>query len=90
MPQLSVTSILFALALFASDVRADGLAREVDFDINPQPLESAVIKFSKQAEIQILAASMELDGVKSSGVKGRHRVDAALQEALDKRRKKIG
>jgi len=82
MRQLSVRSILFALVLFASDVRADGLAREVNFDIKPQPLESAVIKFSKQAEIQILAASIELDGVKSAGVKGRHRIDAALQALL--------
>jgi iron complex outermembrane receptor protein len=91
MRQLSIRSIriktslpatLLALLLIASAVRGERLAREVNFAIEPQPLESAIIKFSKQAEIQILASSTELDGVESSGVKGRHRVEAALQALL--------
>jgi iron complex outermembrane receptor protein len=82
MRQLTVRSILFALLLVAGDLRGSGLEREVSFDIDPQPLGSAVIRFSKQAEIQILASSMELEGVRSSGVKGRHRIDAALQALL--------
>ena len=76
------TILLFALLLFASAARGEGLAREARFNIDPQPLESAIIKFSKQAEIQILASSTELDGVRSSGVKGRHRIDEALQALL--------
>jgi iron complex outermembrane receptor protein len=73
--------LLVAFLLLPTEVHA-GLAREADFDIAPQPLESAVIKFSKQAEIQILASSTELDGIESSGVKGRHRIDEALQALL--------
>src|SRR5687768_11679604 len=92
MRQLSIRSIrietrfqaivIVALLLVASDVRGDVLAREVNFDVEPQPLESAIIKFSKQAEIQILASSTELDGIRSPGVKGRRRVDAALHALL--------
>jgi iron complex outermembrane receptor protein len=79
----SLHIVLFSLLLFATDVRA-GLAREATFDIAPQSLQTAIIKFSKQAEIQILASSTELDGVASSGVQGRHRIDAALQTLLDR------
>jgi iron complex outermembrane recepter protein len=92
MRQLSLTSIrietalqailLAAFLLFPGDVRAAALAREVDFDIEPQPLETAIIKFSKQSEIQVLASSTELDGVKTSGVSGRQRIEAALQTLL--------
>src|SRR5262249_13859913 len=74
--------LLAAVLLFPSDVRGAALAREVTFDIEPQPLESAIIKFSKQAEIQVLASSIDLDGVKSSGVKGRQRIEAGLQALL--------
>ena len=83
MRQLCVTStriktslqaiLLAALLLVPDNVRAAGLSREVTFDIEAQPLETAIIKFSKQAEIQILASSTDLDGVKSSGVIGRQR-----------------
>ncbi|PYQ57689.1 MAG: hypothetical protein DMF58_17690, partial [Acidobacteria bacterium] len=74
--------LLAAFLLIPDNVRAAGLAREVNFDIEPQSLETAIIKFSKQAEIQVLASSTELDGVKTSGVSGRHRVEAALQALL--------
>jgi iron complex outermembrane receptor protein len=76
------TILLVSLLLVASVVHGEGLAREANFDVDPQPLESAIIKFSKQAEIQVLASSTELDGVKSPGVRGRHRVDAALLALL--------
>src|SRR5438874_2429024 len=92
MRQLCVTStriktslqaiLLAAVLLFPNDVRGAALAREVNFDIDAQPLDSAIIKFSKQAEIQVLASSIELDGIKSSGVKGRHRIEAGLQALL--------
>jgi iron complex outermembrane receptor protein len=92
MRQLFLTSIrietalqailLAAFLLVPGNVRAAGLAREVNFDIEAQPLETAIIKFSKQAEIQVLASSTELDGVKTPGVSGRHRVEAALQALL--------
>ena len=88
MRQLCVTStriktslqaiLLAAVLLFPNDVRGAALAREVNFDIDAQPLDSAIIKFSKQAEIQVLASSVELDSIKSSGVKGRHRIEAGL------------
>jgi iron complex outermembrane recepter protein len=74
--------LLAALLLVPDNVRAAGLAREVTFDIEPQPLETAIIKFSKQAEIQVLASSIELDGVKSAGVRGRRRIEAGLQALL--------
>ena len=74
--------LLAAFLLIPDNVRAAGLTREVSFDIEPQSLETAIIKFSKQAEIQVLASSTELDGVKTSGISGRHRVEAALHVAM--------
>jgi iron complex outermembrane receptor protein len=81
--KISLQAILLAaFLLFPDNVRAAGLAREVNFDIDPQPLETAIIKFSKQAEIQVLASSTDLDGVKSSGVRGRQPIEAGLQALL--------
>ena len=82
MRKISLAILVAASILFPHHIQAAALDRQVSFDIAPQPLESAIIKFSKQADIQVLASGAELDGVKSAGVKGRHPVEAGLQLLL--------
>src|SRR5258708_20192563 len=75
---LFVSFLLQAVSGFALD-----MARRVEFNVPPQPLASAVIQFSKQADIQVLASGQKLDGVASKGVQGRHPIDEGLKTLLD-------
>lgn len=68
--------------LCAIDAWAIDLGRKIDFDVAPQPLASAVIEFSKQADIQVIAAGQKLEGVQSKGVKGRHAIEDGLKALL--------
>ena len=54
------------------------LARKVDFNVAAQPLTSAVLEFSNQAGIQLVASGQKLDGVTSPGVQGRYAIDEGL------------
>jgi iron complex outermembrane receptor protein len=58
------------------------LTRAVEFNIAPQPLGTAVIEFSKQADVQIIASGTNLDGIRSRAVRGRHTIEGALRELL--------
>ena len=71
--------LLFAMAGVAF---AQPLDREINFNIPAQPLASAVIDFSKQAEIQILASGEKLNGVTSPGIRGRFSIDRGLRALL--------
>src|SRR5258707_11335357 len=59
------------------------LSRKVEFNVPSQPLASAVIQFSKQADIQVLASGQKLNGVSSKGVQGRYEIDEGLKLLLD-------
>src|SRR5258708_28938839 len=79
--RVSVFLVLSFLLQAASGFALD-LARRVEFNVPPQPLASAVIQFSKQADIQVLAAGQKLDGVASKGGQGRHPIDQGLTTRL--------
>ena len=70
------------LLLHCAWASALDLARKVDFNVPAQPLTSAVLEFSKQAGIQLVASGQKLDGVASPGVQGRHAIDEALGALL--------
>src|ERR1700687_1827816 len=59
------------------------LGRKVEFNVPFQPLASAVIQFSKQADIQVIASGQKLDGVSSKGVQGSYTIDEGLKVLLD-------
>jgi iron complex outermembrane recepter protein len=61
---------------------AQSLNTEMDFSVRPQPLATAIIEFSKQSEVQILASGEKLNGVSSPGVSGRMSVERALSALL--------
>ena len=70
------------LILFCSYVPADVLNAQADFHIPPQPLENALLNFSKQVNIQVLMDANEVKGILSQGVSGTYRTGAALDELL--------
>src|SRR5258706_7996038 len=74
--------LAFFLPAFSASALAQSLTREVNFNIAPQPLASAVIEFSKQAEVQVLASGEKLNGLSTSGVSGRHTIDSGLRALL--------
>ena len=75
-----VAFVFFATctALWRTAVAADGLDREVTFDIAPQSLDHALLEFSKQSGIQIMVASSSVGNAVTRGVKGTHRASEAL------------
>ncbi len=69
-------SCLFSLPVFALD-----LERKVDFDIPAQSLSAALIQFSHQATIQVIA-SEDISRQTTQGIKGSHSVREALKQLL--------
>ena len=69
----SAASLALAVVLllsFVSDLRAQAPGAPRRFDIPPQPLVSALLAFSEQADLQILVASRLIDNRRSPGVAG--------------------
>ena len=50
----------------------EGLDAVTDFDIPAQPLEAALIRFSEQADLQLVMASATVDGKEVKGVSGEY------------------
>jgi iron complex outermembrane receptor protein len=69
--------------LVASLAQAQGPSARMDFSIAPQPLSSALIEFSKQANVQVLTSGANLDNAKSPGVSGKLTPAAALNKLLE-------
>lgn len=72
-----VSFVALAAALHAGVAVAD-LASRVNFNIGPQPLSAALLKYSEQSRIQVTSPSELVDGRNSSGVVG----ELAAQDAL--------
>jgi iron complex outermembrane receptor protein len=75
----SATAALFATdAVFAED----RFSREVEFDIPAQALETALLEFSRQADVQVMVGSTAVSGLKSTTLKGRWAIARALDSML--------
>jgi hypothetical protein len=80
-PRLGTLKRLLALWLAVSvcfSATASDLDKEVVFHISPQPLESALLEFSRQADVQVAMASASIRDVQVSGVDGKLPVGTAL------------
>lgn len=77
-----VATAVAAILLNAPALAGKGLDREVQFDIPRQPLEEALLAFSKQADVQILVDGSSLSGRESEGLSGRFAVRDALYRLL--------
>jgi iron complex outermembrane recepter protein len=70
-----------ALVLFSGLTRADSSASH-DFQIAPQALASALVEFSKQADVQVLGATESIQTLRTAGVVGHLTEEQALQRLL--------
>lgn len=77
-----VATAVAAILLNVPALAGKGLDREVQFDIPRQPLEEALLAFSKQADVQILVDGSSLSGRESEGLSGRFAVRDALYRLL--------
>ena len=73
---------LSALHLICTNVSADDLGREATFNIGAQSVEAALLEFSRQADVQVMAPTEAFDGRSTTGVKGRMSLGEALQVLL--------
>ena len=79
----STRVLLFVLALaIATGIRpsmaAADLGQQMQFDIAPQQLSSALLKFSAQSDIQVTVPGQLVEGKNSSGVVGKYKAGSAL------------
>ena len=72
---------VFAVA--SLQARAVELARESSFEIAAQPLPSALIQFSQQANLQVVTSGRRIAGASSHGATGRLSVSQALDLILE-------
>ncbi|HSZ09357.1 MAG TPA: TonB-dependent receptor [Steroidobacteraceae bacterium] len=79
----STRVLLFVLALaVATGIRpsmaAADLGQQMQFDIAPQQLSSALLKFSAQSDIQVTVPGQLVEGKNSPGVVGKYKAGSAL------------
>ena len=78
--------ILFAIAfvglLGAFQLAQAELDNTVEFNIVAQPLGSALLQFSEQADVQLVVAAKNLEGIVTNGIKGMAKVGYALESLL--------
>lgn len=81
-----IFALLIALCLAAeisAALAAADLDKQVTFHIAPQPLESALLEFSRQADIQVAIASAAVGNHHVAGIHGRLPVGHALFTLLN-------
>jgi len=69
-------------ASFSFSAHAVDLKREVTFIIPPQQLSSALLEFSRQAQVQVMSSTQELGTRQTPGVNGKYPVGVALGTLL--------
>lgn len=57
--------------------------KTIEFDIAPQPLESALQRFGEQAAVQFAYTTDDVQGLRTQGVRGTYTAEEALQFLLD-------
>src|ERR1700674_2803606 len=75
--------LLFVLAVsivtgVRPSVAAADLEQQMQFDIPPQQLSSALLKFSAQSDIQVTVPGQLVEGKNSPGVVGKYKAGSAL------------
>jgi len=80
----SVVTVLYAIlgGMLLQTASAADLGSLRDFDIKPQRLETALIEFSRQADLQVIGATETLGDIQTQGVSGRLTNSEALNTLL--------
>src|SRR5882724_6458253 len=84
---LAGASRRLAIATVCALLSLSGLARAEappgrDFTIAPQALASALVEFSKQADVQVVGATESIGARRTPGVVGHFTADEALERLL--------
>ncbi len=79
---LWLPTILLSICMLPVGASEAQLNQPLQFSIAAQSLSSALLQFAKQTKIQVLTASEDLDGYRTSGVRGRLTARAALEAIL--------
>jgi iron complex outermembrane recepter protein len=74
--------VILGLTIVSPSAFADRLDREIKFDIPAQPMPSALVQFAKQANVQLITASLDLGKLSSPGVSGKLAARHALEKVL--------
>ncbi|MDB5970023.1 MAG: hypothetical protein JWQ90_2473 [Hydrocarboniphaga sp.] len=72
--------VLTAATAFAQSSALD--AREIVFDVPRQPLETALLVYAEQAQVQLVVASGTVDRPQMAGLQGRYPARRALELLL--------
>ncbi len=84
---LSIFKYIFVLALglvlAPSAILADSLDEPTNFEIDAQALDTALIEFSEQADIQLVVRGELVTGLESDGLRGEFTPRTALAALLD-------
>ena len=75
---LAVSLVFRAIPLLQAEP-----AESRQFDIDPQPLDVALLEFSVQAKLQLVVAARSLEGVETSGFTGEETAENVLVALLD-------
>ena len=73
-----------AFCLLAAVSHALDLERRADFDIPAQTLSTALLAFSRQADVQIITATEQLQDLQTRGIQGHLTLSSALNALLEK------
>lgn len=79
---LTTLVLLFALAFDTRTAAAINFSQPVAFSIPPQPLSTALVRFSDQAGVQFTAPAISLGQFMTQGVQGKYAPTAALRILL--------
>src|SRR5690242_16558199 len=74
---LRVAAMLGVIAVCSPGAHAD-LAKKYSFSIQPQSLSSALIEFSKQADVQVVGNATTFANLTTEGISGEHTGREAL------------
>jgi hypothetical protein len=77
-----IAALAGLMTLASTAAGAIDFTRDVQFDIAPQALTTALGQFSSQANVQFTAPGSSLAGVETEGVKGEYPTDHALSLLL--------
>jgi len=74
-------TLLLAMSFASSWAWAVDLSQQIEFSIPPQRLSSALLEFSHQAKVQVIAGR-EVNGLRTDGVSGKRSIRDALAMLL--------
>lgn len=77
-----IAALAGLMTMASTAAGAVDFSRDMQFDIGPQALATALVQFSTQADVQFTAPGSSLAGVETKGIKGEYPTNQALSLLL--------